>query len=125
MNYLFCQLALFIWIPIVVGFFVFLPPRKAVVVSFIAAWLALPNIGFNLPGMPDYTKMTATVVAVLLCMMIFDQRRLFSLRPRWYDLPMIVWCLCPFVSAITNDLGAVRRHLGDAGSGRWPGGFPT
>ena len=105
MNYLFCQLALFLWIPVVVAFFAFLPPRKAVIVSFLIGWLALPNIGFNLPGMPDYSKMTATSTVVLPCMFIFDQGRLFSLRFRRYDLPMIVWCLCPFLTAVLNGLG--------------------
>jgi tetratricopeptide (TPR) repeat protein len=105
MNYMFCMLALFIWLPVVAAFFAFLPPRRAVVVSFVVAWLALPNISFPLSGLPDYTKMSATVAIVLLCMAIFDQRRLFMFRPRWYDLPMVVWCLCMFVSAVTNGLG--------------------
>jgi tetratricopeptide (TPR) repeat protein len=105
MNYVFCQLALFIWLPVVAAFFAFLPPRRAVVVSFVVAWLALPNISFPLSGVPDYTKMSATVAIVLLCMLIFDQARLFTFRPRWYDLPMVVWCLCMFISAVNNGLG--------------------
>jgi tetratricopeptide (TPR) repeat protein len=104
MNLL-AQISLFAWLPIVVGIFCFLPPRRAVITSYIIAWLALPNIGYSIPGMPNYTKMSATVLAVLLCMIIFDQARLFSIRPRWYDLPITVWCLCPFVTATTNDLG--------------------
>ena len=105
MNYVFCQLVLFIWLPVVAAFFAFLPPRRAVVVSFVTAWLALPNISFPLSGLPDYTKMSATVAIVLLCMLIFDQGRLFAFRPRWYDLPMVVWCLSMFVSSMTNGLG--------------------
>ncbi len=105
MNYLFCQLALFLWLPIVVGIFISQPPRRAVVVSFVVAWLALPNIGFPLSGVPDYTKTSATVAAVLLCISIFDQGRLLSFRPRWYDLPMAFWCLSMFISALTNGLG--------------------
>jgi tetratricopeptide (TPR) repeat protein len=105
MNYVFCQLALFIWLPVVAAFFAFLPARRAVVVSFVVAWLALPNIRFPLSGVPDYTKMSATVAIVLLCMLIFDQRRLFTFRPRWYDLPMAVWCFSMFISAINNGLG--------------------
>ena len=30
MNYLFCQLSLFLWLPILMAFFAFLPPRRAV-----------------------------------------------------------------------------------------------
>jgi tetratricopeptide (TPR) repeat protein len=104
MNF-FALLALFLWLPIVVGIFVSQLPRRAVVISFVFAWLALPNISFNLPGLPDYSKMSATVMGVLLSSMAFDQSRFLSIRPRWYDAPMIVWCLSPFVSAISSDLG--------------------
>jgi tetratricopeptide (TPR) repeat protein len=105
MNFLFAQAILFLWLPIVVVFFLAFPPRRAVVISFVAGCLGLPNIGFGLPGLPDYTKVTATVYAVLLCSVLFDQSRLVSFRPRWYDWPMVVWCLSPFVTAILNNLG--------------------
>jgi tetratricopeptide (TPR) repeat protein len=104
MNLL-AQLSLFLWLPIVVAFFAFLPARRAAITSYIFAWLALPNVGWSLPGLPNYTKMSATVFAILLCMMIFDQRRLFSLRPRWFDLPIFFWCFGPFATALSNDLG--------------------
>ena len=103
---LFAMISLFLWLPVVVGIFTSMPPRRAVVVSFVFAWLALPIIGFNLPGLPDYTKMTATVTGVLLSAMVFDQARFLSLRPRWFDAPMIVWCVSPFFSAVTSGLGA-------------------
>ena len=105
MNLL-AQSALFLWIPIVVAFFTFLPPKKAVITSYVAAWLALPNIGYSISGAPDFTKMTATVVAVLICLVVFNQKELFLVRLRWYDLPMITCCLCPFGSAIMNGLGS-------------------
>jgi tetratricopeptide (TPR) repeat protein len=104
MNLL-AQSALYLWLPIVVGIFAFMPPKKAVITAYIFAWLALPNIGFNLPGLPDYTKMTATVMGVLLCMLLFDVGRLLAFRFRWYDTPMLIWCVSPFITANTNDLG--------------------
>ena len=103
---MFAQLALFLWLPIVVGIFVALPPRRALIASYIIAWLALPSIGFELRGLPNYTKMTATAAGIVLCMAVFHQSKLFSFRPRWYDLPMVVWCACPFFTALANDLGA-------------------
>jgi tetratricopeptide (TPR) repeat protein len=105
MNWI-AAIALLAWLPLVVVVFNALPPTKAVANLFVAAWLFLPNGGFGLPGLPDYTKMTATVVGVLLCMFVFDQARLFSTRFRWFDLPMVIYCLGAFVTAITNDLGA-------------------
>jgi tetratricopeptide (TPR) repeat protein len=105
MNLL-AQSALYLWLPTVVIIFAILPPKRAVIASYVVAWLLLPNIGFNIPGLPDYTKMTATVVGILLCMILFDTSRLFTFRFHWYDLPMLVWCVSPFISSNTNDLGS-------------------
>jgi tetratricopeptide (TPR) repeat protein len=101
----FAQAALFLWLPIVVAIFVFLPPRRAVVASFVIAWLTLPNIGLPIPGLPNYTKMTATIVGVLLCTGIFDASRFTSFKFQRYDWPMVVWCVAPFITAFFNDLG--------------------
>lgn len=75
------------------------------VVSFVVAWLFLPVVNFPLPGIPDLTKMSATCYGVLLATCIYDAGRFSSFKPSWLDLPMLIWCLCPFASSITNDLG--------------------
>ncbi len=98
--------ALICWLPIVAIIFLSQPPKRAVVASYVFAWLALPNIGFSIPAFPNYTKMTATVVGVMLCVVMFNFSKLVQFRPRWYDLPMLVWCVSPFVTALTNDLGS-------------------
>ena len=99
------QYALFLWLPIVVVIFAIFPPRRAAIAAYVFAWLALPNVGYSLPGLPNYTKMSATVASILACTLLFDQRRLLAFRPRWLDLPMVVWCTSPFVTANLNDLG--------------------
>jgi tetratricopeptide (TPR) repeat protein len=105
MNYL-GSAVLLAWLPFVVLVFTTLPPKRAVANLFVAAWLFLPPSGFALPGMPDYTKMTATVIGVLLCSILFDSGRLLSVRFHWFDLPMLIWCLGTFLTAMANDLGA-------------------
>ena len=98
-------IVMFGWIPFVLYLFRWLPAQRAVVVSFMVAWLFLPLAAFPLPGLPDYTKMSATSYGVLLATIIFDAKRFSSFQPGWLDLPMLVWCLCPFISSISNDLG--------------------
>lgn len=93
------------WIPAVLYIFGWLPARQALILSFITAWLFLPQAEFPLPGLPDYTKMTATCYGVLFATIIFDAKRFSSFQPSWLDLPMFVWCVCPFVSSMSNDLG--------------------
>ena len=98
-------IVMFGWIPTVLLLFVNFPPRQAVIVSFIASWLFLPVVSFPLPGLPDYTKTSATTMGVLLGVVFFDARRLLAVRPRWFDLPILIWCLCPLASSLANGLG--------------------
>jgi hypothetical protein len=89
-------ITLFGWVPCVLLLFLWLPPRRAVITAFMGGWLFLPAATFQLPGIPDYSKMAATCAGVLLAALIFDTDTLLSFRPRWFDLPMVLWCLCPF-----------------------------
>jgi hypothetical protein len=98
-------ITLFGWIPAILLIFSALPPRRAVTVAFIFAWLFLPYAGYDLPGFPDYTKKSATSMGVLLATVLLRSDWLFSLRPRWLDLPMATWCLCPIASSLSNGLG--------------------
>lgn len=105
MNFM-VTLALFGWIPVAVIIFAMLPPRRAVIVSFLAAWMFLPPTGLSIAGLPDYDKATAAALGVLLGVAMFDVNRLTSLRFRLLDIPMLTWCLCPFLTALSNGLGA-------------------
>jgi hypothetical protein len=96
---------LFGWIPFVILLFTLMPPRRAVIASFLLAWLFLPMAGYGVPGLPDYTKMSATTFGVLIGAALFDTDRLLSWRPKWVDIPMLIWCTCPLVSSYLNGLG--------------------
>jgi hypothetical protein len=96
---------MFGWIPIVIGLFSKLPPRKAVISSFLFAWLFLPMAEYPLPGLPNYTKMSAACWGVFIGAAIFDNKRILSFRPRLIDLPIIIWFLCPLASSLANNLG--------------------
>jgi hypothetical protein len=99
-------IALLGWPIAALALFALLPARRAVLVTFIAGWLLLPHAGFGLPGLPDYTKVTAVSLAALLGMVLFDAGRLLRVRPSWIDLPMAAWCAVPFLSSLSNGLGA-------------------
>jgi hypothetical protein len=98
-------IALFGWLPLVLGLFMLLPARRAVIVSFLIAWLFLPIAGYQFAGLPDYTKMSATCLGVLLGAAIFDSDRLLSFRFSWVDLPIAFYCLSPLFASLSNDLG--------------------
>jgi O-antigen ligase len=99
-------IALFGWIPVVFYLFLLLPARRAVSTALLVGWLFLPVASYDLPGFFDYNKATATCLNVFLAAALFDKdRRLWNFRPTRFDLPMLVWCLCPFVTSLSNDLG--------------------
>src|SRR4051812_47822860 len=93
------------WIPTVFALFAYLPPRRAMITSFVGAWLFLPMASYPLPFLPDYTKMSATCVGVFLATLVFDTNRVLRFRPSWVDLPLAVFCGGAFVTSITNGLG--------------------
>jgi tetratricopeptide (TPR) repeat protein len=101
----FAQIILIAWLPITLFLFLLMPARRAVVAGTISGWLLLPPLSFNFPGLPDYSKTTAITVGILLGTVIFEFHRLRSFRLRWFDVPMLMWCLCGFLSSISNDLG--------------------
>jgi len=96
---------MFGWIPVVIYLFSRLKPRTAVITAFIMAWLFLPNVSYPLPGFPDYTKMSATCWGIFIAAAMFDMESLSRFRFRFIDLPMVIWCLCPIASSLTNDYG--------------------
>lgn len=98
-------LVMFLWIPVVIYLFSRFPARKAVVISFIVAWLFLPQAILELPGLPNYTKISATCFGILLATIIYDVGRFSTFRFSWIDVPMAIWCICPFFSSLTNGLG--------------------
>jgi hypothetical protein len=100
-------LAMYGWPLVALYLFMVLPARRAVIAAITGAWLFLPVASFSFKGLPDYDKAFACSIGALLGAVLFDREdRVWSFRPRWFDLPMLVWCLSPFASSLANDLGA-------------------
>ncbi|MEG4579748.1 O-antigen ligase domain-containing protein [Microcoleus sp. MON1_C5] len=95
-------LAMFGFIPVVFYLFVRFPPLRAVIISFVAAWLFLPQASYPIPSLPPYTKISAACYAILLGTLIYDTARLTTFKPGWLDVPMVICCLCPIVSQVSN-----------------------
>ncbi|MBV9385608.1 MAG: hypothetical protein JOZ78_04175 [Chroococcidiopsidaceae cyanobacterium CP_BM_ER_R8_30] len=103
---LFGTLVFYGWIPVVLYLFSRLPSRQVVIWTLILGWLFLPTAELKIAaGIPAYNKMTATSGLALLGAYIFDTKRLSTFQLSWLDLPVLVFCICPFVTSISNDLG--------------------
>jgi hypothetical protein len=98
-------LVMFGWFPLVFYFFHRFPAQKAVVVSFVLAWSFLPEAEMILPGIPDYDKMSATCYGVLFATCLFDFQRIRTYKYHPVDLPLLIYCICPLASSLSNGLG--------------------
>ncbi len=100
------QLVMLLW-PIAIYFlFTRFPSQKAVIISFIVAWLFLPQkTSFNFIGLPDYDRMSATCYSIFIATLVFDFQRFKSYKFSLIDLPIIVLSICPLFSSLSNGLG--------------------
>jgi uncharacterized membrane protein len=99
-------LALLGSVPLISWLFGKVHPGKAAAIAFVLAWMFLPVASIPLKGLPDFTKVTVTCTAILLAAWMSDRQRLLSFRFMGVDMPMLLWCTCPFLSSVVNGLGA-------------------
>ena len=115
-------IALLVWIPISLYFFWRFPPRVAVLINFIGGWAVLPSANFThtdalfpywilgtcLPSNYFLTKASVTGLTCLVGILLFDRRRFAQFRLGLMDIPMLVWCIVPLLSAVANrqDVGS-------------------
>lgn len=105
---IFAHVAMFGWVPFVLSLFLVSRPQyrhRVVVFAYVAGWMFLPTVTYDIARFPDWSKVTATNVAVLLASAMVEPGRLASFRPRWFDLPVIYFCIVQFLSAVTNGYG--------------------
>ena len=93
------------WIPFVIYIFTFKSSRHACLICFLSAWLFLPNAEYQISGLPDYNKITATCYGIMISVFLFDREKLLKTRPNLYDIPIICYCFSPLFSSIDNGLG--------------------
>jgi hypothetical protein len=118
MQLLLTKVALYAWPLVVLYLFKRLPAHRAVIAGVVAGTLFLPEVQIAKVSdeAPDangfvvlvlkFTKPNTICFAVLLGAVLFDGKRLLSFRPRWFDLPIFFYCLCPYIANLNNGVGA-------------------
>lgn len=112
---IFVPIMMFGWLPLTLILFALLGARKATVVSLVFGYLFLPNAIYDLPGLPDYTKVVATCLPILIGTLFFDSKRLNNISLSKLDIPIIIFCLSGSASSMSNGLGiydAMSSFLG-------------
>jgi hypothetical protein len=102
-NMITLKIALFGWPLVTLLLFARFPPRRALLISVIGGALFLPEIQMTqMEGGPPpdefllvilkFTKANTISFSALLGALLFDGGRLFAFRPRWFDVPIVVYC---------------------------------
>ena len=109
-------IAFLAWLPISVYFFRRYSIRVAVLINFIAGWAVLPSasytpttalfpywiLGASLPSNYFFTKASVTGITCLVGILLVDRPSFSRFQLNFWDLPMLVWCTVPLLSAIAN-----------------------
>jgi tetratricopeptide (TPR) repeat protein len=103
------------WIPVVLAIFNLVPHRQAAATAVVVAWAILPPYSILIDSLPDYSKNTAAALGVLLSTLIFCPDRLLNFRPRWFDLPMFLFCFRMIPTSLQNGLGLYDGLSGSLG----------
>ena len=103
-NFL-AQIAMLGFIPFCVVLFLLVHPVRAAAVGLVSGFLLLPNTSFKFSGIPDYDKLAAMTLGVLIAGFAVDTGRFFRFRPRWIDLPVFLLVLSSSVASLANDMG--------------------
>lgn len=98
-------ITMFGWLGVVLMFYAYLPPRRAVIYSLIGGWLFLPMAEYDFVMLPPWSKATVTTYCLYFAILLFDRDRLQSLRLKLIDIPLLLYCCAPFFSSMSNDLG--------------------
>jgi hypothetical protein len=104
--------AVFAWGVLGVVLFRYYPGHRLVAGMFVAGVLFLPEFSSAefIEGVPRpltvagimLTKTSATALGLLVGSLLFDRGRWLAARPRWFDWPVLAWCVGPVVSSVSN-----------------------
>lgn len=97
---------MFGFVPFALWLFSKYDARVAVAAVFVVGWGFLPQADIVFPILPDYTKVSALGLAALIGMIAKDSKALTRFQFQWIDIPIVAWCVAPFMSSVTNGLGA-------------------
>jgi len=82
------EIALYAWFPIVIMLFHDMGGYRAMATAYVSGWLFLPTLHIRIASLPDYSKVSATSLAITLASLMFDSQLWRSFRPRWWDVPI-------------------------------------
>jgi len=98
--------ALYGWVPVALLLFYWLPSRRAATMTLVLGYLFLPEAALGGIGGFGVSKTSIIGISLLTGVLLFDSGRVTMFRIHWFDIPMLVWCIAPLPTSLSNGLGA-------------------
>ena len=93
------------YVPLTLVFDATMSRQRAVLFSMLLAVMFMPFVSIDLGGFVEFNRATALTIAVFFGVLLRDPERVFDFRPRWIDLPILIYCLVPIGTSVVNGLG--------------------
>ncbi len=88
----------------IVAAFMIRQRHRAVLTILLAGFLFLPSIWYDF-GPLNVTRWSLPILTALLALLLVEPARLARLRPQAADIPVVLWCLAPGFSSLSNGFG--------------------
>src|SRR3954467_4758983 len=98
----FVQIILVAWIPMAIALFYFWPTKRALIFGVLASTMFLPMAVVEIPMIPG-EKAVFISVGLLIAALVTNPWPILAVRPKWVDIPMLLVCVLPGVSALSNE----------------------
>ena len=98
------SIVFYAWFALAPILFAWLPARRAIIAGYVLAWSFLPIAVIDTPFV-DIDKYVATSIGVIIGLVVFAKRHVVKRRLTAWDIPIIIWCLCPIATSFENELG--------------------
>lgn len=94
------------WVPFVWALFATIERHKALILTILIGYLFLPQAQFKIvEGVPLITKLTLIGFSVALIAPWKFYEKIANFTFKQADIPMLIWCLVPIATSISNGLG--------------------
>lgn len=97
-------IAVYAWFALAPFLFAWQPARRAIIAGYVLAFLFLPIDVIDTPFV-DIDKYVAMSIGVLIGLVLLSKRHSIRQQVTVWDLPIVVWCLCPIATSLENELG--------------------
>jgi hypothetical protein len=78
---------------------------KAAILCIVWGWLFMPEFNYVIEALPDLSKIVVVGGITAAILFFVHSGKFLRLRYSIHDIPIALWCFCPFISSLVNGFG--------------------